>query len=87
MDPLIVPFAGLEAGPTFNASFSDIEVYHANEFKIDKFKVDLDKVILDIAISFPRLRIKSKYAVDGKILFLQLKGNGPADGNFSEYFL
>ncbi|XP_045471923.1 protein takeout-like [Harmonia axyridis] len=83
LDPLTIPFAGLEAGPTFNASFRDIEVYYANEFKIDKFKLDLDKVDLDIGITFPKLRIKSKYAIDGKILFLELKGSGPADGNFT----
>ncbi|XP_044752572.1 protein takeout-like [Coccinella septempunctata] len=83
LDPLTIPFAGLETGPSFNASFKDIEVYNADEFKITKFQIDLDKVILDVALSFPKLRIKSKYAVDGKILFLELKGAGPADGNFT----
>ncbi|KAL3282197.1 hypothetical protein HHI36_005391 [Cryptolaemus montrouzieri] len=83
LDPLIIPYAGLDTGRNFNASFKNIEIFNADEFIVDKFQADLDKVHLDIGVSFPRLRIKSQYSVNGRILFIELKGTGPADGNFT----
>jgi hypothetical protein len=84
MSPLVLPQAGLDNGDNFKASFRNIEVYYVDEFRVDNLNVDLDNVIFDVAISFPRLRIKSQYNIDGKILILQLKGQGPADGNFTD---
>lgn len=86
MNPLVIPQAGLNSGDNFKASFKNIEVYYADEFKVDYLKVDLDKVFIDLMVSFPRLRIKSQYNIDGRILILTLKGQGPADGNFSEFY-
>jgi hypothetical protein len=87
MSPLVLPQAGLDNGDNFKASFRNIEVYYVDEFRVDNLNVDLDNVNFDVAISFPRLRIKSQYNIDGKILILQLKGQGPADGNFSELII
>ncbi|XP_044268729.1 putative beta-carotene-binding protein [Tribolium madens] len=83
MDPLVIPQAGLNSGDNFKASFKNIQIYYADEFKIDHLKVDLNKVHIDLIVSFPRLRIKSTYNIDGRILILTLKGQGPADGNFT----
>ncbi|KAK9888496.1 hypothetical protein WA026_000747 [Henosepilachna vigintioctopunctata] len=83
LDPLVVPYAGVSTGPDFNATFENIEVYNVYEFDLKKFAVDLDKIELDIELSIPNLRTKSKYSVNGKILFLELKGSGPSEGNFT----
>ncbi|KAJ3654883.1 hypothetical protein Zmor_014036 [Zophobas morio] len=84
MDPLVLPEAGLSSGDNFKASFKNIQIYYANEFRIDNLNVNLDKYHIDLELSFPRLRILSQYNIDGRILVLQLHGHGPADGNFTD---
>lgn len=86
MNPLVLPEAGLNNGDNFRASFKNIQVFYADEFKIDHLKVDLDKTHIELTLTFPRLRIRSQYTIDGKILILQLQGQGPADGNFSKNY-
>jgi len=84
MNPLVLPQAGLDNGNSFKATFRNIEVYYADEFNLQHLNVDLPNNHVELVLSFPRLRIKSQYDIDGRILILQIKGNGPADGNFTD---
>ncbi|XP_076270152.1 circadian clock-controlled protein daywake-like [Rhynchophorus ferrugineus] len=83
MDPLVIPEATLDSGDRFKATFKNIQLFHADDFKLEQFKIDLDKGRVNILIFFPRLRIKSDYSVNGRLLILQLNGHGPADGNYT----
>ncbi|XP_030766676.1 uncharacterized protein LOC115890550 [Sitophilus oryzae] len=83
MDPLIIPEATLNSGDQFKATFRNIEMYHAENFKVDTFNFDLDHHHVDAKLTFPLLRIKSNYNINGRLLILQLNGQGPADGNYT----
>ncbi|KAG5898694.1 hypothetical protein JTB14_030644 [Gonioctena quinquepunctata] len=82
-DPLLITKATLETGDSFSAEFENIQIYHADEFKLQKLDFNLEPFKLDMTILFPKLRILSTYTVKGKILVLQLNGSGPADGNYT----
>lgn len=83
-DPLRIPEATLTGSQNFKATFTDIELYRAEDFVVEKLRANLDKFKLEASIKFPNLRIKSHYKVNGRILILQLNGEGPADGNYSK---
>ncbi|KAL3282198.1 hypothetical protein HHI36_005392 [Cryptolaemus montrouzieri] len=83
MNPLFLPEASLDNGESFRATFKDIEVFHAYEFDVKYVNVDLKHAQFDMVLGLPRLRIKSKYSITGKLLILQLNGNGRSDGNFT----
>lgn len=40
----------------------------------------------DFELNLPRLQGQGLYDINGQILTLPLKGNGPFTGNFSKYF-
>jgi len=64
--------------------FQDIHIYDADEFRLDQFDLDLEHHKVNISITFPRLRIKSTYNVNGKFLVVTFDEHGPADGNYSK---
>lgn len=41
---------------------------------------------LEIALNFPKMRIKTQYEIKGNVLLLPVRGNGASDGNFSKFF-
>lgn len=83
--PLVIPEAQLSGGRNFIAAFKKIELYGIENFIIDDLKFDPETVNFDIAITFPKLRVKSDYHIKGRLLILDLDGRGPADGNYSKY--
>ncbi|KAL1490573.1 hypothetical protein ABEB36_013243 [Hypothenemus hampei] len=83
MNPLVIPQATLNSGANFKATFKDILMYHADEFKLEDFTVDLNNYHIEIKMMFPELRIKSDYNIKGRLLVLNLDGKGPADGNYT----
>ncbi|KAK9888498.1 hypothetical protein WA026_000748 [Henosepilachna vigintioctopunctata] len=83
MNPLILPQATLDTGANFKATFKNIEVYYIDEFIFRRVNMDLKNNFVDMVLGFSRLRIKSIYNIQGRLLVLQLNGNGPADGNFT----
>lgn len=84
MNPLVLPQAGIDTN-NFKATFRNIEIYYADEFELLDVNVDFNRNHVEIEVSFPKLRIKSIYNVNGRVLILQVDGNGPADGNFSKF--
>ncbi|XP_066247806.1 protein takeout-like [Euwallacea similis] len=83
LDPLIIPEATLSTGNDFKATFRNIRLYHIDSFVVDTFNIDIDNYTIDIKMHFPSLRIISNYTINGRILVLNLNGNGPADGNYT----
>ncbi|XP_050309450.1 putative beta-carotene-binding protein [Anthonomus grandis grandis] len=83
MNPLIIPEVGLDAGAGFIARFENVEIYDADKFTIKKFDVSLEDNKVKFDMSFPFIRIKANYYIFGKVLFFNLDGSGPADGNIT----
>lgn len=72
---------------SLSTDFQDIHIYDADDFRMDKFDLDLERHKVNISITFPRLRIKSNYNVNGKILVVTFDEHGPADGNYSKLYI
>lgn len=87
MDPLVVPEISLDSDDSFKASFKNVKIYHLNELKIEDISVNWNDNVVKIKLQLPHLRMTSDYSLQGKILFLQLQGEGKADGNFSNIHL
>ncbi|XP_044268732.1 uncharacterized protein LOC123013924 [Tribolium madens] len=83
MNPLILPQVSLENNDSFNAVFRNVEIFYLDELIIQDIDFNLNKNEFETKLIFPKLRIKSNYHIKGHILFFQLDGNGPADGNFT----
>lgn len=84
--PLTIQEAKLDTGDSFKATFKKIQLYGVENFVVDELKFDPVKLDIVIAITIPQLRVKSQYNIKGRLLVLELNGNGPADGNYSKYF-
>ncbi|CAG9768276.1 unnamed protein product [Ceutorhynchus assimilis] len=84
MSPLILPEVGIDAGAGFIARFENCEIYGADKFVIEKFDVSLEENKIKFDMSFPHIRIKARYYIFGKVMFFNLDGSGPADGNITD---
>lgn len=84
LEPLVIPEAALDTGRSFAAKFKNLHVHYATEFVLNNYAVDLDKNEIKLSIYFPRLRLLSDYNIKGRLLILDLNGNGKADGNLSK---
>lgn len=85
LEPLEVPHAELDTGATFKAVFDNIRVYGLSSFIIQNVDVNLNKNIVDLDILFPSVQTTADYTIKGRLLILQLNGNGRCEGNYSEY--
>ncbi|KAH1013686.1 hypothetical protein HUJ04_002649 [Dendroctonus ponderosae] len=84
MNPLTLPEVGIDAGAGFIAKFENVEIYDADKFIIKKFDVNLAENKIKFDLTFPHIRIKAQYSIFGKVLFFNLDGSGPADGNITD---
>ncbi|KAF7282503.1 hypothetical protein GWI33_002606 [Rhynchophorus ferrugineus] len=84
MDPLVLPEVGIDAGAGFIAKFENVEIYDADKFVIRRFDINLDQNKIKFDLTFPHIRIKAHYSIFGKVLFFNLDGSGPADGNITD---
>ena len=83
LSPLVFPYAALNTGNAFKASFKDITIYGMENFELKHFNLDLENNQIELKLHFPVVRIKSIYNIKGDILILRLDGHGNADGNFT----
>ena len=44
----------------------------------------MDKLDFEFDLDFPMMYIEAQYDVNGRILLIPIKGNGPLRGNFSK---
>ncbi|XP_026466732.1 protein takeout-like [Ctenocephalides felis] len=65
-------------------SATEIMARGASNFHIEKISGDLDKLEFYFEVLLPRLETTGKYAVDGNVLLLPIKGSGPFTGNFTD---
>ncbi|XP_066141348.1 protein takeout-like [Euwallacea fornicatus] len=85
LDPLLIPPTCVNEEDQVKVTFTDIHIFHADNFRMDQFDIDLDKKTVNISFTFPHLRIKSTYNVNGKFLVVTFDEKGPADGNYSNF--
>ncbi|TMW42660.1 hypothetical protein DOY81_012260, partial [Sarcophaga bullata] len=55
-------------------------------FEIKKLKASNNGMRFDFELNLPRLQGEGQYDINGQILTLPLKGNGPFTGNFTNFY-
>lgn len=88
LNPLLVPeFSVLqESGINVQATFKNITIYGATNFRLRSVRSDVKSDKFRIKIWFPELIMKGEYAIQGTMLMMPINGNGMAYGNFCKYF-
>ncbi|XP_065162852.1 uncharacterized protein [Atheta coriaria] len=65
----------------FMLNLTNVQVFGASYFELNKLKLDIDNMIYKMSVTFPNLRLKGDYAVDTRILSLPITSNGQFDAN------
>ncbi|XP_071440004.1 protein takeout-like [Hetaerina americana] len=85
-DPLEIPVVTLSQGSgavSYNATFKNLKAYGAKDAVVKDVRLDLDNLKLEFDLLFPSMHLESEYDVDGKVLVVPVKGNGPSNSNFT----
>ncbi|XP_060533718.1 uncharacterized protein LOC132706405 [Cylas formicarius] len=80
IDPLKVDSLSVDAGVGavhFAQHYKNLVVTGFGEFKVNQSHLDLDNGNLTFWTIHPKIEQRSDYDIDGKILMLPMKGNGP----------
>uniref|UniRef100_A0A1I8NFZ8 Hemolymph juvenile hormone binding protein (JHBP) n=1 Tax=Musca domestica TaxID=7370 RepID=A0A1I8NFZ8_MUSDO len=88
MEPLFIGDLNiLEGGSAgINVKAKDLNIYGASNFEIKKLKNSNNGMRYDFEINLPRLQGEGNYDINGQILTLPLRGNGPFTGNFTNFY-
>lgn len=88
MEPLfigdLIILDGGSAG--INAKALDLNIYGASNFEIKKLKASDNGLRFDFELNLPRLQGEGAYDLNGQILTLPIRGNGPFKGNFTNFY-
>ncbi|XP_017780978.1 PREDICTED: uncharacterized protein LOC108565839 [Nicrophorus vespilloides] len=83
LDPLFLAETTLEQS-NFRASFLNASVYNATQYKVKAVNFDFEKPTLTFVINFPVLNILADYTIGGRILILELRGEGTATADITD---
>ncbi|XP_058803118.1 circadian clock-controlled protein daywake [Phymastichus coffea] len=62
----------------------DVSAFGASNFIVQKLRIDLNTLRFALDILLPHLYIEGLYEIDGRVLLLPIRGNGPMTGNFTD---
>lgn len=74
---------GGAAGITVKAK--KLNIYGASNFEITKMRASIPNKRFDFELVLPHLQGDGQYDINGNILALPIKGNGPFEGNFTNF--
>lgn len=86
LEPLLVSAATLDSG-NFLASFQNIYVSGLTKFLVRDIDFDFDKNVGKLLIDFDQIDIISDYLVKGRILILDVNGNGKSNATFCKFLI
>ncbi|KAL7294605.1 hypothetical protein TKK_0011911 [Trichogramma kaykai] len=85
LEPLLLKeLVAAEGAGGLKVTCHNIKAYGASDFVIQKLRVDISTLRFAMDILLPHLYIEGTYEVDGRVLLLPIKGNGPLTGNFTD---
>ncbi|CAH1176474.1 unnamed protein product [Phaedon cochleariae] len=76
--PVLIPLVDVQQGNDLKFQLKDLHMYGLNTTHIQDLVFDLDKKHFYVKILIDEALTESRYEVDGKILTLPIKGEGPA---------
>jgi hypothetical protein len=85
LEPLrLKELVAAEGSGGLKITVKDVSAYGASDFVVQKLRVDLSTLRFALDILLPHLYIEGNYEIDGRVLLLPIKGNGPMTGNFTD---
>ncbi|XP_044260355.1 protein takeout-like [Tribolium madens] len=82
LEPLLIPELDIikngQGKVAVNQYYSNCLFYGFSSIKFDQFEFDFDKKTLEVKGVFPEIKKNCHYKMDGKILLLPVKGEGPS---------
>ncbi|XP_030373969.1 protein takeout [Scaptodrosophila lebanonensis] len=87
MEPLYIGDLNiLEGGTTgITVKAKKLNIYGASNFEITKMRASTANTRFDFELLLPNLRGEGLYEINGNILALPIRGNGPFVGNFTNF--
>ncbi|XP_053965866.1 protein takeout [Anastrepha obliqua] len=88
MEPLYIGDLNiLEGGANgINVKVKKLNVYGSSNFEIKKIRSSDDAKRFDFELVLPYLHGEGNYNINGQLLGLTLRGNGPFTGNFTNFY-
>lgn len=88
LDPMFVDKIDFNTGNgrvvSLDAVFTDVNLYGGKNVEIKRLGFDFNQQMAEIVTYIPRITIDSHYKMKGRILVVELNGEGRARGNFSK---
>ncbi|KAJ8939702.1 hypothetical protein NQ318_009802 [Aromia moschata] len=82
LTPLKLPLIEISSSNNLAITLKDVLLNGLETVVFDKAAIDLDNKHIEVVVSFSRLNIQCIYTIDGQILVLPIKGNGPGNLTF-----
>ncbi|XP_023309702.1 protein takeout-like [Anoplophora glabripennis] len=77
LEPFTIPEILLDAGSDISIKLNDLVLKGISNIKLEDIKIDIEKQHAYIQFFLKTVSIDGKYDVDGRVLVLPIKGNGP----------
>ncbi|KAK5645847.1 hypothetical protein RI129_004311 [Pyrocoelia pectoralis] len=88
LEPLLLDAVDLKSGngaTRVEATISNLKIWGPTSFVIQELKPNLNKNIFKFKVLLPELNVVGQYKADARVLFFNLKGEGPAYINITDY--
>lgn len=83
MEPLLLRELTATTGGNIKLKLDNVNVYGASDFNLKRVQASLEKLKFIIDLDLPSLQIEGGYNIDGQIILLRIRGDGPVKGNFT----
>lgn len=80
MEPLFIESAVLDSGQDLRVDFTNINLYGLTSFKVVDGSFDIENNEIRVKLDFEKAFSETDYKINGKLLFLNLRGAGKANG-------
>ncbi|XP_017892819.1 circadian clock-controlled protein [Ceratina calcarata] len=83
LEPLLLKELTSTSGGNIKLKLSNVNVYGASDVILKRINANMQKLRFIIDLDLPKLRIEGGYNIDGQLILLRIRGDGPVNGNFT----
>lgn len=81
LEPLLIKQLVAAQGQGLKVTTEDLKVYGCSNFTIKKLVANLKENKFFFTLDLPHLILDGRYVVDGRVILIPVKGNGPLSGD------
>ncbi|KAJ4447897.1 hypothetical protein ANN_09906 [Periplaneta americana] len=86
LEPLFMKEVLITENGGFRIVGNDVKTYGCSNFRIFNMKANMDTLLIEFDLELPHLYSVGTYDVNGRILLIPIKGNGPFTGNWNKVY-